>query len=195
MARTIVTKDLVFEAIEELLKNNEDPSIINVRKHIGGGSYSTIKLYIDEWLIQRKLLDNQVPVPDELTAKVKEFASSLWNFALTYDNKRLVQEREDMSQQIAQAKKDLDAAMQAITHLEGDIERLQQQITDAQTNAAAAQEKAAQYQAEARAAEARASELERQMAEQSSANEQRWVEVNGTMNDIRQMLSNNHSEK
>lgn len=195
MARTIVTKDLVFEAIEELLKNNEDPSIINVRKNIGGGSYSTIKLYIDEWLIQRKLLDNQVPVPDELSAKVKEFASGLWNFALTYDNKRFLQEREDMNLQVAQVKKDLDSAMQAITHLEGTIERLEQQLTDAQEGATTAQEKAAQYQAEARAAEARASELERQMAEQSSANERRWLEVNDTMNDIRQMLSSNHSEK
>ena len=49
MAKPVVTQERVFEIAEALTLRGEAPTILSVQAAIGGGSYSTVKRYIDVW--------------------------------------------------------------------------------------------------------------------------------------------------
>ena len=49
MAKALVTQDRVFEVADVLTARGEEPSILSVQAAIGGGSYSTVKRYLDLW--------------------------------------------------------------------------------------------------------------------------------------------------
>ena len=55
MARPLATKELVFDAASSLVSDGTEPSIVNVQAKIGGGSYTTIKRYLDAWNVQREI--------------------------------------------------------------------------------------------------------------------------------------------
>ena len=47
MARQIVTQSAVNEAAAALVTEGQEPSIVGVQERIGGGSYSTVKRFLD----------------------------------------------------------------------------------------------------------------------------------------------------
>jgi hypothetical protein len=49
MAEPTVTQERVFEAAQDLLDRDTDPTIMAVQVELGGGSPSTIKEYLDLW--------------------------------------------------------------------------------------------------------------------------------------------------
>lgn len=53
MAKPIVTQERVNETADALVATGEEPSIITVQARIGGGSYTTIKRYLDVWKQQQ----------------------------------------------------------------------------------------------------------------------------------------------
>ncbi len=50
MAKALVTREAVFEAADVLAAAGDDPSILAVQGRIGGGSYSTVKRFLDTWM-------------------------------------------------------------------------------------------------------------------------------------------------
>jgi hypothetical protein len=57
MARQIVTQQAVTEVADALVAEGLDPSIMAVQSRIGGGSYSTVKRYLDVWKQERAAVD------------------------------------------------------------------------------------------------------------------------------------------
>lgn len=49
MAKAVVTQERVFEAAEALVEQGVTPTILNVQDGVGGGSYTTVKRYLDQW--------------------------------------------------------------------------------------------------------------------------------------------------
>ena len=47
MAKSVVTQERVFEVADALTERGEEPGILSVQATIGGGSYSTVKRYLD----------------------------------------------------------------------------------------------------------------------------------------------------
>jgi ATP sulfurylase len=48
LAKLIVSKELVFEVASQLLKENIEPSNLNVQNRIGKGSFSTVKRFLNK---------------------------------------------------------------------------------------------------------------------------------------------------
>ena len=49
MAKAVVTQERVFEVAQALTDQGTAPTILNVQEGIGGGSYTTVKRYLDQW--------------------------------------------------------------------------------------------------------------------------------------------------
>jgi hypothetical protein len=83
MARALVTQDAVSQISTTLVQEGVEPSIINIQARIGGGSYTTVKRYLDEW---RKLQAAKpavaVEIPTEILGKAEIGLRSLWLAAL-----------------------------------------------------------------------------------------------------------------
>jgi hypothetical protein len=66
-----------------------------VQERIGGGSYSTVKRYLDEWKAQRQSRQQEaVELPKEIVIRGSEFIGSLWARAATLAEERLDLARE-----------------------------------------------------------------------------------------------------
>jgi hypothetical protein len=69
MARQIVTQHAVNEAAEALILEGSEPSILAVQSRIGGGSYSTVKRFLDVWKQERAEAATAAPdTPPEVQA-------------------------------------------------------------------------------------------------------------------------------
>lgn len=62
MARQIVTSERVAEIANALVLEGQEPSIVAVQAQIGGGSYSTVKRYLDVWRQERAEAAASAPV-------------------------------------------------------------------------------------------------------------------------------------
>jgi Plasmid replication region DNA-binding N-term len=193
MPRPIVTEELVFGAAETLFTAGQTPSIITVRQHIGGGSYSTIKHHLDAWFVKRKIQQNQLPVPDPLAAKGVEFVHLLWGVALDHRDGHMAHLREESQRQIAEVKNALSMAEQTIAHLEMDIDQLHQELAESRSALDVAQERLTHIQADKCAAEARADTLERQIdalhKDISLTHQDRESAVGDTLAEIQRQLA------
>jgi hypothetical protein len=53
VAQAIMTQEQVFALADQLATSGEKPTMTRIREMIGGGSYSTIKAYLDVWKQER----------------------------------------------------------------------------------------------------------------------------------------------
>jgi len=74
MAKALVTREAVFEAADALAAAGDDPSILAVQGQIGGGSYSTVKRFLDAWKAERKSAAPVIEVPPDVAARGEELA-------------------------------------------------------------------------------------------------------------------------
>src|SRR4051812_45508923 len=111
MAKALVTEEAVFAAADALLADDQQPSIIAVQERIGGGSYSTVKRYLDAWKAQRQAVEQQAAdLPQEIATHGSAFIGSLWARAATLAEQRLAQAREEAQRPLAEARTALGAA-------------------------------------------------------------------------------------
>jgi len=68
MAKPVVTEALVFTVADQLQAGGTEPTIIMVQERIGGGSYTTVKRYLDAWK-QHQTRQPVVEVPAEVTVQ------------------------------------------------------------------------------------------------------------------------------
>lgn len=166
MPRQLVTREQVFAAADTLIEAGQIPTLITVQKDIGGGSYTTIKRYLDEWNTQRKVLAQQIPVvPDPLIAQGNEFVRLLWSTALTYDDERLAQVRAEAQRQIDTVNAKLTEAEDLNAKLDEEIDQMHQHLEAEHAIVDDLRNKLGQAITAAETAEARAELLSRQVTE------------------------------
>ena len=139
MAKTLATKELVFQSATELKSQGKDPTIIEVQAHIGGGSYTTIKRYLDEW--RKTDFSNSLPhtlIPESLKDKHNAFLSQIWIEAVKVASHESLREKEQLTSQREAAIRDQKTAEMEIARLESielsqqdSINALQNDLTDA----------------------------------------------------------------
>ena len=123
MARAIVTDEAVVAAAERLVADGEEPSIIRVQELVGGGSYSTVKRYLDAWKVQRQVPATSVQAPREIMERAAEFGRLLWQAAAALAAQEVAQVREEVRRQVVQAREAEAEGERAITLLESQIEQ------------------------------------------------------------------------
>jgi chromosome segregation ATPase len=159
MAKALVTQGAVFEVADVLLAAGEEPSIIAVQERIGGGSYSTVKRYLDDWKVQRQVTQQQaMEVPEEIVTRGNEFMRRLWAVATTLAEQSVAQLRDDAQRQVADARAALATAETAIVRLESDNDVQAQQLSEQQQRLAQLVEDLTQARSVAQIAQARADE-------------------------------------
>lgn len=158
MAKAIVTREAVFEAADALIAADADPSILAVQGRIGGGSYSTVKRYLDAWKAERKTAAPAIEVPPDVAARGEDLVRSLWGAAHSLAEQRIAEARGEADQQVRQARAELQAAETTIARLEAEADQAAQQLDVART----ALEEA---RTAARIAEAHTTEQERQITD------------------------------
>ena len=183
MARTIVTQEAVSLAAQTLADQGLDPSILAVQAAIGGGSFSTVKRYLDAWKLERaNAALSSAPVPGAVSAKGQEFAGALWAIARAQAQQEVDTVRADATRQLAELKTEVDQAGAEIARLEqleaqqlAALEKQASQLREAELAHARAQAQAedmgqhiAKLEAELVQARAQAESSRQAAAEQAS---------------------------
>jgi len=154
MAKPVVTTNLVEEAAEALLAKGEEPTIITVQQAIGGGSYTTVKKYLDAWKA-RKAATTPVEAPAEVEAQARQLARTVWAVALNHSEQQSAQLREEATRKIEEIRTDLATAEAIISRQERENEAQGRALEEARVLAETARQAA-------QAAETRMAELEHQ---------------------------------
>ena len=162
MAPPIATQKAVTEIANALVAEGLEPSIIAVQSRIGGGSYSTVKRYLDAWKQERAQMHAAATdTPPAIQAKGQEFAHSVWVLACAQAQREAQAVKDEARAEVAAVRADLAGATSEIARLEG-IEAAQAAELDAQQSKLRQVELAlAQAQAQAR----RVPELEQSLVQ------------------------------
>lgn len=153
--KPLVTQELVFEAADHLVSSGDDPSIIAVQQHIGGGSYTTVKRYLDAWKVARKTTTPTIALPPEIVTQGQDFVRSLWVAASSLAEQRIAEIRQEAEHRVQQAQSDLAAAETAISQLEAHVRESSQQLENTRQELAQVRENLGEAQTLARVGEAR----------------------------------------
>ena len=160
MAKPVVTQERVFEIADALTERGDEPTILSVQAAIGGGSYSTVKRYIDVWKEAGRQQRAQVALPDAAVERLMALGRDFWALLEERAAQQVEQIRATTREEIATLETQTRQAEQAIGKLEGEKEALEQLAAERET---ANQALRAQFQAErerATAAEAKATQLD-----------------------------------
>ena len=162
MARAIVTQGLVFEAADALVVAGTEPSIIDVQERIGGGSYTTVKRFLEAWKA-RQIPPPMIALPEAVATRGAAFVRELWSAAAAMSEQRSTQVREDAQRQVAAAQAALASAEAAITRMEAEGEEQAQWLVSQEQLIAGLRDEVAEARNTAQVAEARAAEQARQI--------------------------------
>lgn len=132
MARQIVTQQAVTEVADALLAEGLDPSIMSVQSRIGGGSYSTVKRYLDAWKQARaEVHAAATEIPPAIHAKGQEFAQVVWALASKAAQQEAQAIKDGAKAEVAAVRADLANANTEIARLES-VESAQVATIEAQ---------------------------------------------------------------
>ncbi|WP_128102775.1 DNA-binding protein [Paenibacillus sp. DCT19] len=94
-----ISKEQIFTVADTLDSEGINPTLANVRKRLGSGSFSTISEYMAEWREERKDTDastTREPAPDKINARMEDFGTEIWNMAVEIATARLQAEKDEM---------------------------------------------------------------------------------------------------
>ena len=150
MAKPIVTQSLVSDAANAMKKEGVEPSIIAIQKHIGAGSFTTIKRFLDVWKEEcDAALQNAPDTPSEVEQKGRELTRAVWVLATQLAQQAVIQIKEETAQQLSVAEKEAIEAHEEISRLENievqlnnDLQIASTQLHDAEIQLTEAQTQA-----------------------------------------------------
>lgn len=119
MARPLATKELVFDAASALLSEGTEPTIVNVQAKIGGGSFTTIKRYLDAWSAQQETnAQAALETPSFVLEKGAELGRQLWAISVREASKQTQSVKEEAEIKVAALSRDLELALSEIRRME-----------------------------------------------------------------------------
>ncbi len=165
MAKAVVTQERVFEVADGLVEQGATPTILNVQDGIGGGSYTTVKRYLDQWRAAAPKQRRAVELPEAAVAKLMNLGRDFWSLLDEQAGQQVEALRAATGEEIAAIQAQLDQAEQAIAKLEAERDQAESRAME-QDQALREAVQAHQAQTERiAAAEARAGELTARVAD------------------------------
>jgi len=158
MAKALVTQDRVFEVADVLTARGEEPSILSVQAAIGGGSYSTVKRYLDLWKEAGRLRRAKIDLPDAAVERLMGLGRDFWVLLEERAALQVDQFRADAKKETAALEAQVRQAEQAIARLEHDKDRLEQLAADREASNLALQAEVHVQRERATAAESKVSD-------------------------------------
>lgn len=110
-----ITQEQVFQVADDLVGRNEKPTLVNVRRALGGGSFSTISEAMAAWRSARAAVVEPLrePAPQVITDRLTALGAELWAVAQEMATARLTTEREALES----ARVELESARVEATEL------------------------------------------------------------------------------
>jgi len=165
-----ITKDDIFRAANELDLLGQSPTLAAVRKHLGGGSFTTISEAMSEWKSKRASKDAPLrePAPQAIQDQLSSLAGDIWALAIATANARLDAERQSMQDIRVAVEAERLAAVELADQVIAELEELKQKAASMEDERVKLQDNNQQLKAElvntlerAASAEARAIEITR----------------------------------
>lgn len=121
MPRTQINEASVFQVCDEVyISTGKDPTYEDVR-NVLGGSFSTIKPYLQSWLDKPR--PPRFALPEAIGIKAAHLAQVIWGYAVA-DARQLIEVRaQKFDAALALKQNELDIAMQEIRSLETERDR------------------------------------------------------------------------
>ena len=120
----------IHEAANELVEQGINPTLANVRKHLGKGSFTDIAEAMKVWRSkqedERQL--QEIDLPTSINERLNALGGELWQLAVTVADERLSSERQAMESVQAAAIAKSEEAQEAVKILEAESKELMQQM-------------------------------------------------------------------
>jgi chromosome segregation ATPase len=145
----LTTQD-IHAAADQLQEQGVKPTLAEVRKALGGGSFTTISDAMQSWKREQQEEQElqQVDLPRGITERLNTLGADMWQTAIDMANDRLSKEREALEVVKAKAQAETDEAQEAVKTLEGEQADLLQQLDEVATTAETATKSAQQATAD-----------------------------------------------
>ena len=145
-----LTIQQVHSTADQLQEQGIKPTLAEVRKALGGGSFTTISEAMKSWRQdnQEEAQLRQVELPSGITERLQTLGADMWQTAVDIANDRLVKDREALESIKAKAQAETDEAQEAVKTLEGEqadlLVQLDEVTATAETKAKAAEQATAE---------------------------------------------------
>jgi chromosome segregation ATPase len=148
----------------------QSPTLAAVRKHLGGGSFTTISEAMSEWKSKRASKDAPLrePAPQAIQDQLTSLAGDIWALAIATASGRLDAERQSMQDNRVAVEAERLAAVELADQVIAELEELKQKTASIEDERVKLQDNNQQLKAElantlerAASAEARAIEITR----------------------------------
>lgn len=122
-------KDKIFAICEQLTEQNIRPTLENVRKELGGGSFSTINPILKQWKESQTHRPAQiVEIPPEAEKAVKQATALIWSIATEHQAEAINAITAEATRIEQAAIAERDEALTEIQTLEGRIKELESNL-------------------------------------------------------------------
>ena len=145
-----ITTQQIHAIADQLHEQGIKPTLAEVRKALGGGSFTTISEAMKSWRQDNQQEEQlrQVELPSSIAERLQTLGADMWQTAIDIANDRLVKEREALESIKAKAQAETDEAQEAVKTLESEQANLLLELDEVTATAEAAAITSAQITAE-----------------------------------------------
>ena len=206
-----ITIQQIHATADQLQEQGIKPTLAEVRKALGGGSFTTISEAMKSWRQDNQEEEQlrQVELPSGITERLQALGADMWQTAIDIANDRLVKEREALESIKAKAQAETDEAQEAVKTLESEQADLLVQLDEVTATAEAAAISTAQMTAERdtllqtlsdtqhalELEQAKTDAAQVQLAELHSSFDQQAKELNVNLSKVAMLEATAHSDK
>lgn len=135
---------------DQLQDQGIKPTLAEVRKALGGGSFTTISEAMKSWRQDNREEEQlrQVDLPSGINERLQSLGADVWQTAINMANDRLVKERDALDAIKVKAQAETDEAQEAVKTLEGEQSDLLGQLDEVTATAETAATKLEKAEAE-----------------------------------------------
>lgn len=145
-----ITTQQIHDIADQLHEQDIKPTLAEVRKALGGGSFTTISEAMKSWRQDNQQEEQlrQVELPSGIAERLQTLGADMWQTAIDIANDRLVKEREALESIKAKSQAETDEAQEAVKTLEIEQTDLLEQLDEVTATAEATAITAAQVTVE-----------------------------------------------
>jgi len=145
-----ITTQQIHATADQLHEQDIKPTLAEVRKALGGGSFTTISEAMKSWRQDNQQEEQlrQVELPSGIAERLQTLGADMWQTAIDIANDRLVREREALENIKTKLQAETDEAQDAVKTLESEQTDLLEQLDEVTATAEATAITAAQVTAE-----------------------------------------------
>ena len=127
-----ITEQKIHDAADALIERGEKATLTNVRREVGGGSFSTISEGMASWRQSQEQEHAlaQVELPEAVNERLQSAGRYLWEAAIAEAENRLQRERDALAEAREEMESRVQEARDYIAEMESEAAQYRQEIED-----------------------------------------------------------------